>query len=378
MTVVWEQRKGSPLPIHQWLAKVKYPPQAVDEFEPKIITYCWQNGMSFTHVSERKADLTPVMTADGHGLKPGANLDELGYVPEESEAACNLQDVFFGMGQEVRPRLGLFSSLTIDPIDNPKAWSPNERMFRPDYFYQAGIVLPDTIKSLKQGAKSLVLQYLEQGAEVAKVDQTPLGGQPCLCVEMSTKNERLLGAGGRTRIFLDPSLGYAVRRKEVRTLSGQLALEVDVQDFVKFSDPDIWLPNRCDATYYTWYDLRGAPSKEPVTFERFRVKKWDRAKIPLEQFSLRYTVAGTFVRDATLPQAKNMPEGVVRYQVPPNPADLDAVIQTAIDGKPFLPKLLQEQERSRTLLLIGVNGGILGLVVVWLLWRRLTSPAKPQ
>ena len=66
--------------------------------------------------------------------------------------------------------------------------------------------------------------------------------------------------------------------------------------------------------------------------------KIDKRPVPVDRFSLRSSVPGTWVADSTLPQAKQMPRGVLRYVVPANPDHLDAVIQAAVDSKPFFPK----------------------------------------
>lgn len=368
VTVVWEQQLGSRLPLQEWLAMVDYSPSDLDQFKPKAVTYCWQDGMSYMHLLESKADIGPFIDRATGEIKRDAKFDEVQFILEESEAACNLEDVFFGHGQQHRIRRGDFSSLNIDPLDGPKTRPPSARLFRPDYFREVGFVLPDTIGKQGMRAKSLLLDLVDQGAEVANVEETSLKGRKCLSVEL--KGEvKLLGAEGTTRFYLDPSMAYAVFRREERTPSGDLAAHADMNDFVMLSDPDLWLPKRCKVTYHTWHTIPGKLSRDPLHHERFLAKGLERAAIHLERFALHYTVAGTIVDDATLPEAKNMPKGFVRYMVPPDPADLEAAIQSAIDGKPFVPKALQHKRPIRMLLVAFNLVGLTGVLLLWL-WRR--------
>jgi hypothetical protein len=48
----------------------------------------------------------------------------------------------------------------------------------------------------------------------------------------------------KKRFYLDPSRGYAVCRREEVTRTGQTATVSEMSNFVKFDEPEIWLPKR--------------------------------------------------------------------------------------------------------------------------------------
>ena len=366
ITVVWEERRGSELSVHAWLRKIKASPLGVDSFLPKTITYCWQDGMSYSSVFETKVNITDAVIVDDAEkmkirVKPGVDLDKLPRVEEDREAACNLEDLFTGEGNHTRAARGALPSFDVDPIDDPKIHPPDGRVFSPTYFHEAGFVLPHTIAMQKVGAKSLPLALIDEGATVIKAEEVSLGGHVSFLIELEDK-------GRRKRFYLDPSRDFAVHRREELTPAGQPLVIAQMRDFVRFRNPDIWLPKRCDVNYYTWRTNPEMITEKRLTYERFVVQKIQKEPIPVERFTLNYTMPGTLVADASIPQAKELPEGYVSYEVPADQRDLDAVIQHSIDGTPFVPKALQERRRFR-LLCVAVSLLVVGGFVFWL-WRR--------
>ena len=179
-----------------------------------------------------------------------------------------------------------------------------------------------------------MLHLLDQGGEIIRSEATSLEGRECLLVEVPG-SITVLKDSVTTRFYFDPAMGFAIRRGEELTSSGELVVRSDMSDFVELSASNVWLPKQCKATYYTWYTVPDVITAEPLTYEHFTVKELDQERIPMERFSLNYTVPGTIVSDATLPQAKDQPEGYVRYSIPADPEDLDAAIRSAVDGRPF-------------------------------------------
>jgi hypothetical protein len=366
ITVVWEERRGSELSVHAWLRKIKASPLGVDSFLPKTITYCWQDGMSYSSVFETKVDLSNAVIVDDAEkmkirIKPGVNLDKLPRVGEDHETACNLEDLFRGTGKETLAGTAGLPSFNVDPIDDPKIYPPDGRVFSPTYFYEAGFVLPDTIAKQKVGARSLPLALIDEGATVIKAEEVSLDGHVSFLIELEDK-------GRRKRFYFDPSREFAVHRREELTPAGQRLVVAQMRDFVRFHNPDIWLPKRCDVNYHTWRTNPEMITEKPLTYERFVVQKIEKEPIPVERFTLHYTMPGTLVSDASIPQAKELPAGQVTYEVPADQRDLDAVIQHAVDGTPFVPRALQEKRRFR-LLCVAVSLLVVGLFVFWL-WRR--------
>jgi hypothetical protein len=144
-----------------------------------------------------------------------------------------------------------------------------------------------------------------------------------------------------------------------------------MRDFVKLRD-QLWLPKRVDVDCHTWFSIPDEISTGTLLHEAFSVERLDRAEIPLEQFRLKYTVRNTMIFDYTLPNPKHPDEGV-SYLVPANPADLDAVIQHAVEGTPYRPtESLHDSTWShrRTAFVLVNVAAIIVLIVIFLIRRR--------
>jgi len=343
ISISWTKQLASDMPLRDWLKMVKYELYNVDEFEPVRVRYAWQNGMSYSHVWENKATIDDIIFVDEAGevrTKPNARLDDLPRTLMDEERACNLKRVFVGRRREAATRANIVANLSIDSVDDPKLYSSETWIFfDPIYFREAGFVLPRTIGMHRDGAKSLPLALIEEGARVTKVEETLLDDQTYVLLELEDKELK-------KRFYLDPSRGYAVCRREEVTRSGQTATVSEMSDFVKFDEPDIWLPKRCDVAYYTWRTIPKVITKKPLARRTFVVREIDKEAIPVERFSLKYTAHYTRISDSTLPQAEKLPRGVVRYEMPPDIEDLDVAIQCAIEGKPFVPRALREHNKT--------------------------------
>ena len=354
ISVSWTQQLGSDLSVQEWLKKVKLEGFYVDEFSPAEVTYAWQDGMSYSHIRQSKTLLDLGIFVDKETgevrAKPGFDFSKLPRHIIFTERTCNRRKLFSGEGRS-KGR----ASLIIDSVDNPKFFSRDSIFFESKYFREAGFVLPRSIAMHQEGPKSLPLALVESGARLAKVQETTLDGRKYLLLELEDKDLN-------TRFYLDPACGYAVCRREEVTRSGQLAVISTASDFVQFRDPDIWLPRRCDVVYYTWRTIPDVITEKPLAKRTFVVGKIDKHPLPAERFSLRYSMPGTVVVDSTLPQAKQMPKGVLHYVVPADPGDLDAAIQAAADKKPFFPKGLQVSKIKSSVTLASLTEDQRGLI----------------
>ena len=298
VSVAWTQQLGSDLPLAQWLKKVKLEAYYCDEFSPVEVTYAWQNGMSYENRRETKAALDRGIFRDkktGQArAKPGFDFSTLPRVRFFTERACDQGKVF---SVEENNKGG--ASLVIDSLDNPRFWEKNGIMFLPAYFREAGFVLPNTIATQRDGAKSLPLASLELGAKLSKVQQTRLDGRTCLLLELEDKDLS-------TRFYLDPSAGYALCRREEVTRAGRLALVSAMSDFVQFHHPDICLPKRCDVAYYAWRTLPGVITEKPLATRTFVVHAIDKHPLPVGRFSLKHNapVHGWWIRRCRKPSGR--------------------------------------------------------------------------
>lgn len=365
ITVKWTQQISSSIPIREWLKKVNCPPLSVDAFLPAEIEYCWQDRMAYQYTVKKKTSLIDVMDISDPNnprLKRNANLEDLPLVLDESERASNLQAYFSGRGRTA----GVFSasnpSLMIDQIQSPRLFSPSDRVFEPDYFYRAGFVMPHRFDELGSDAESRILGLIDQGADVESIERTTLDGGEYVVVELSTTQQRM-------RFYLDVSVNYALRRSEELSQSGQMQMMVEMSDFVLLSPSELWLPRQCEVIHYTWHTAPELITEQPLARELYVVQSIDKRPIPVEKFSLQYTMPGTLVSDSTLPEPEGNPGGVVSYEVPADLRLLDATIRSAIDGNPIDSFGIPGRGRMPGLFIF-INALALAVFVAWLTSRR--------
>jgi len=370
VTVSWTEQLGSSLPLQQWLKKVKCEPFETHVFKPVEVSYSWQDGMSY---SLRKSLCTVIGDAafigkDGIAhAKPGVNFDGLPMNLDEAERACNGKDVFCGQGREGYVRDRTPASLVIDSVDAPKSYEPNMLLFDPTYFREAGFVLPRTVATLRDGAKSLPLHLMSQGYRLKGLGNVMVDGEPCVRVE-------LVGSSSTDIFHLRKSCAYAVSRREELSASGRVTTVSTASEFVRFGDPEIWLPKRCDVLYYTWNTIPGEITDKPLARRTFIVRSVDKGRVPLQRFTLNYRMPFTRIADSTLPQSKHAPKGVLQYMVPPNPADVDAAIEAAAKRRTYVPSGL----RYNNLLRFGLVGaGLLAFAVgIGIVVKRLLRAGR--
>jgi hypothetical protein len=334
IAVSWTQQLGSSVSLQEWLKRVKLEPYRVEDFSPIERDYFWQDGMSYCQTKERKPDIGEAILIDAAGkptVRPGINYDALPRLDEDREVACDLTKVYLGMEKDAAAtNPDRSANLSIDSIDAPKYFKPQNVLFEPTYFHEAGFKLPARVAEMRDGAKSLPLSLLSDGYMVAKLEDVKYDGRSCILLSLTK------GDSSKTFVF-DPKLGYAVVRKEVSNAKGQRLEVSEAHDFVSYPDVGLWLPQRITVAYYTWKTLPGEVFDTPLGEMTFNVRRISKDPIPAERFHLRYVMPRTSVVDSTLPGADKARGGIVRYQVPVNAADLDAAVEAALRGKPFVP-----------------------------------------
>lgn len=366
ITVKFTKQVSSSVPISEWLEKVNYPPYSVDTFLPAEVEFCWQDGMAYQYIMGKKANLIGVMDISDPNnprLKKGAKLDDLPLVSDESERASNLQEFFSGHGRTTSASSASNPSLMIDQIQSPRLFSPSDHALNPDYFYRTGFIMPRRFDELRNAIKPRILSLIDQGADVEGVEQIELGDAECVVVELSTAHQLM-------RFYLDASLGYALRRSEELNRSGQKQIVVEMSDFVRLSSPEVWMPKYCEVIYYTWHTVPELITEVPLARESFVVHTIEKRPIPVEKFSLHYTMPGTLVSDSTLSGPESRPGGIVSYEVPADSRLLDATIQRAMGGKPLGPFGLTGWGRIPGLLVF-VTAMALAVLVGWVVTRRI-------
>lgn len=283
--------------------------------------------MSYYRSWSRKADITLLVRIDESGelhARPGADFENIKRMLTDSEKACNLERLFVGEGRDASKENRIWPTVGIDGLDDLKMFSPKSRLFAPTYLREVGFSMPTKVSEMGDPARSSLLSLVEAGARISSAREVGVNGHPCFVVEL--EEER-----ATTRFFLSRSHSYAVVRREDLTPSGQLFSVAEMSDFVQPLGLDPWLPKRCVVAYYGWETIPGVFDSEPIAKKVFVVNSIDKDKIPSSRFVLEYRMPFTHVTDSTLPQAKQWPKGIVRYQVPLNYADLDRAIQKSFE-----------------------------------------------
>jgi hypothetical protein len=259
--------------------------------------------------------------------------------------------------------------LMIETLDNLRAKQPEMKLFPQDYFEEAGYYLFNKPATVTREPQCLILYLVANGAKPTAVREEKLDGLAVLTVELAGKEQTY-------RFVLDPARGYAVLRREERATSGALAVQVENSDFVKLSDPDLWLPRKSDATWYTWSalpDRYTAPfSTTPLVTVHLVVDDLRREKVDADRFVLEYKTPGAVVSSARIPGAEKAKRGMIAYRVPADPTDLDAAIQAAREKQTFAPP------SHRGLIYVGLAAaGVLLAAGAFAWWRRAGSSRRP-
>jgi len=227
-----------------------------------------------------------------------------------------------------------------------------------DYFYTAGLAIPGSFGSVGVKPQSLVL-LVQQGARSSdmRTEGANDGGE-ILVIDLVTHDRK-------HHFSLSPPMGYAILRHEERLLSGQLVTASENSEFVRLSDPELWLPKRTHAGMYFLEQLPGKFFPEPVELIDCVVKECKRERVPPEYFSgQHYMIPGVDIADGRPPGAEKAPDHLVHYRIPADPKDLEAAVRAAVEGKEFVPG----GRRSLWWKVIGAN---VVLLVAVLVWRRI-------
>jgi hypothetical protein len=170
--------------------------------------------------------------------------------------------------------------------------------------------------------------------------------------------------------YLDPEQGYAIRRCQELSKDGRIRIQTDNSEHQQLPDYKIWLPKKCVTNVYiSEGSYPGEIFDEPFVTQVLDVSEYSTTRVPEEQFTLKYTAAGTKVTDMTLPESK-LAKGGVSYRIPANPDDLDRVVLEARE----LTRAGVERENSKNTLkivLLAANVvAIAGLLVILVIRYR--------
>jgi hypothetical protein len=319
--------------------------------------YLSQDGMCYT----RYNTYIPVMSTIPGTDKTGKWEIEQTWM----ELSWNGKTIYRG-SPEIQPPL-----LSIVPIE--KVETDHEMLYQgwygdEDYLAMIGIAVPRAMKELPAGPGSEVLRLLEGDGRVteAKAERSAEGTDQFVVEVLSGQKKH--------RFWLDPSLGHAVRRHEVWAASGALAVVVENEDFVKLTNPELWLPRHCRAEWHTdpfrpWKEF----SRETALVVDVRATRLERVRVPVEKFTLNYSKPGSYISDARPPGAENGPNGRLNYTVPADAANMEEAIRAAQQRSGYVPP------RRPLFVWIIVGSIVLGAAagVIVLVRKRRRRPTTP-
>ena len=129
--------------------------------------------------------------------------------------------------------------------------------------------------------------------------------------------------------YLDPQMGYAVRRWQDLTVEGRLRMQADCTAHKRLPEHQIWLPRKCQVDEFTFdSNYSGEIFDKPFQTKVLQVSEFDTKPVPNELFTLDYQLPGAEIADATLPEAK-LGKGPVYYTVPVDLKELDRTVEQA-------------------------------------------------
>jgi len=165
--------------------------------------------------------------------------------------------------------------------------------------------------------------------------------------------------------YLDPEIGYAVRRWQDLTMEGRLRMQADCTKHERLPGHQIWLPRKCQIDYFTFEeDYSGEIFDKPFLTNVLEVSQLDTKPVSDELFALDYHLPGAKITDATLPESK-LGKGPVNYTVPVDLNDLDRTVERARE-------LVQPQRRQPliTALIVGNILAVVGLLLYFSMRNR--------
>jgi hypothetical protein len=270
--------------------------------------------------------------------------------------------VYMG-AQNVQPQL--LTVMPIGKVATDYAFSQASWYDEDDYLRMTGIAVPCAMTELPEGPRSEVLHLLEGDGRVTGVQTERLDGSTeHLVVDLLSGNKK-------HRFWLDPSRGYVVRRHEVWNASGALAVVIDNSDFVKLTDPELWLPKHCRAEWHTWRLWPEEFTRATAAVVDVHATRLERARVPPEKFALNYAKPGSYISDGRVPGAEKAENGRVLYRAPADPGDIEEAIRAAQEGAGYVPR-----RRPLVLGIIGISLALGALAIGIIVIRRRRQGRK--
>ena len=283
---------------------------------------------------------------------------------------------------------------------------PASHYLRQDYFRAAGIHFPRITEWDRPVPKSVILYQLEKGGTLESVGKegTPEGEllrvtllAPGIAKERAkdvdlkkeeeslkssrespARQKELLDALRRQQsadlhrfvYYVDPAQHYVVARwEEWERQPSRLVHRCENSRFQQLAGRQVRLPQHCEIRFHQFENMPGTYFEDSFLSQVFEVSTIDVAPIPENRFVLAFNGPGTYVRDATLPEAAKDSDGYVSYTIPARAADLDDVIRRARNGERFSPFLPPRPTSGLAKVVMVANVLFVAAAVVYLAYR---------
>jgi hypothetical protein len=201
-------------------------------------------------------------------------------------------------------------------LDSDLSWFPQ------DYLRNIARQLPDVFNPLNDRRADRLPDAFGLGGYAVQEVCEEIDNAPCLVVTRQ-------GQGLVEKIWLDPTLGYAVRQREFRApATGWLDVRYHNTDFTEVA-PGLWLPKTC------WWDLCGSWSGpeayrgRPLVRYVYRVRRLSVNDVPDDLFALEIR-PGARVVDGTVLPPRGGHDDLLEYRMPADVSRMQAVIQEAV------------------------------------------------
>jgi hypothetical protein len=206
----------------------------------------------------------------------------------------------------------LFAIHRIDDLDADDRW------LKQDYLYKICHPLPDPNKPDNRHASSRLEEFLVSAHYVIQPALEDVEGSSCV-----------VAAGPGVRLWLDPRIGYALRKKEGIDRGTKLLAERYIYRDFKQVLPGTWLPQmlqweRCGPPLAP-PSVRG----EPLLRYTYKVTRLSANNVPDSLFELE-PIPGWIVWDGSVLPKKDGKDQYIKYTMPADPAQVDVAINNAI------------------------------------------------
>src|SRR5262249_12566973 len=233
----------------------------------------------------------------------------------------------------------------IDLARSPRVQN-DYQFFNQEYLRLTGRVLPDLSAKKVDRADELLRVALASGGFKVRREFEEENGRPCVVVERP----------GEDILWLDPELGFAVRRwEELEPRSGKLLRRISHREYTEAA-PGLWLPT------LSWQELCAPPlapepyAGKPLLRQVYRVKWLCGNAVPHSLFVVSVE-PGVEVHDWTKLPPKDGVDQPLRFLMPADPEALDEAVGDALArGRAATPPRF-------TLASLGLSGvGLLAVV----------------